>query len=484
MRRELALVALIVAVFAVSLGRTASYGYVWDDRPEIETNASFARPLSEGIRLTQVERAEPSLADLSDLEFTYDSYRPLLFASYWVDLRLWGNDAGALHRTNVVLGVLAILLAYALARLWLRSPVAVIATAVFALHPAQIETVAYISARGDLLAGLFALACACAALRYLDGGHRAWAAAATLLFACSLLSKESLIALPLAIPFLRTEGRRRWILAGVLLALAIVYLPVRGAIVHTTTRPPYVAGALGLPGVLLEYAKIFVLPFDLSIERQPHALYLWLGVVLVPLLVLGRKHPGLVWAAVLLAPSAIAVRSTGVVADRYLYAPMFGLAVALAAIPWKKPVIVAVAIWGALLVVVGWRQVPVWRDVTTLYTHALEMAPDSSSANYRVAVLTGDPALLARAVTLDPRNAAALNNLGVHYLRAGDPATGADLLRRAVTAQPAHFRSWLNLGLAQLALGQHADGCQSIARALAINPRYQAAITQQQRSCR
>ena len=486
-RLELAVLALIVAAYAVSLGRTASYGYVWDDRPEIESNASFDLPLVEGIKLTQTERAAPTLADLPELQFNYDSYRPLLFASYWADVHLWGRDAGALHRTNVVLGALAILMAYLLARRWLRSPVALVATAVFALHPVQIEAVAYISGRGDLLGALFALAAAYGALRFIDGGHRAWAAAAALAFVCSLASKESLIALPFAIPFLRTEGRRRWIVAAILLALAVVYLPVRGAIVSTTTRPPYVAGALGLPGVLLEYAKIFVLPFDLSIERQPHALYAWLGLIVLPLLVLGRKHPGVIWAAVLLAPSAIAVRSAGIVADRYAYAPLFGLAIAVSAIPWKKPVIAAVAVWGALLVVVGWRQVPVWRDVTTLYGHALDMAPDSASANYRVAVLLGEPdgvPLLERAIELDGSYTPALNNLGVHHLQTGEPARAVQLLQRAVAAQPAHFRSWLNLGLAQIATGDRDAGCKSIARALAINPRYDAARREQQQRCR
>ena len=62
--RQLALLVAILAAYVVSLGRTADYGYVWDDVPEIARDPSFDRPLAEGIRLTQVERGATELAGL------------------------------------------------------------------------------------------------------------------------------------------------------------------------------------------------------------------------------------------------------------------------------------------------------------------------------------------------------------------------------------------------------------------------------------
>ncbi len=520
--RELAVLALIVGAFVVSLGRTTAHGYVWDDVPEIERNPVFDRPLVEVLTLTQVERAEPTLADLPGLQFDYDSYRPLVSASYWLDLRLWGRAPGPLHRTSVILGALAIVVAYGVARRWLGGALALVPTALFALHPAQIETVAYLSARGDLLAGLCALLATYAALRALDAPARAraigWTAAAALAFVASLLSKEAYLALPLAIgavALARPDSHRRGWIALALVAVALGYLPIRAAMVTTSSGPAYGAAVIGLPAVLLEYVRIVLLPFDLSIERAPRDGYLAVGWALVGVVVVAAglrarsRQPvaawartalaGLAWWIALIGPAAIAVRTTEVVADRYLYAPLFGLGIAAAAAGaqlaaarprLRIPLVIVAGLWATLLAVVAWRQVPAWHDASTLYRHAAEMAPDSSRAQYRVAFLEiqagrWDRAVprLERAVALDPRNVEALNNLGVHYLRTSRPAEAAAALGQAVAVNPARFRSWLNLGLAQLAQGDQASGCASIARALALNPGYAAAQAEQQRRC-
>ena len=523
--RELAVVAVILAIYAASFARTASYGFVWDDVPEIEHSTSFDRPLGDGLALTQTQRAAGDLAGRVNVPafFGFDSYRPLLFATYWIDIRWWGRDAGALHRTNVVLGGLAILLAYLLARRLLGSPYALIPTAVFALHPLQIETVAYISGRGDLLAGLLALATAYACVRAIDTPRRAraiaWTAAAAIAFAASLLAKESGVALPLAIAAIvaaRTPGspRRRWWIAAALLVVAVAYFPARGAIVTTKTAGPPADTLLGVPGGLLEYARIFVVPFDLSIERLPHASYVAAGwVVAIAAIALvawlwwrGRRRrveidltaAGLAWAIAMLAPSMVALRARNIVADRYAYVAIFGLAVALAAglaqlartRPGAGKLAAGIgALWAAALLVVGWRQVPAWQDMDALYTNAVEMAPDSSSAHYRIAVLDTNAGRwdlavpeLERAIELDPNNVEALNNLGVYQLST-DAAAAEATLQRAVVASPEHFRAWLNLGLAQLALGHRDTGCASISHALAIDPAYAAALAAQRRSC-
>jgi tetratricopeptide (TPR) repeat protein len=345
----------------------------------------------------------------------------------------------------------------------------------------------------------------------------AWTAAAALAFAASLFAKEAGLALPVAIAALvavreSVTPRRRWWIAAVLAAVAVAYLPLRAALVATATAGPSAAALVGAPGALLEYARVAAVPFDLSIERLPHASYTasgWLALIIaVALCVLawrrggraraGLAVAGLVWAAALLGPSLLALRTMNVVADRYAYTAMFGLGVAIAAAARElahvrpqlaKLVAGVAALWAVALLAVGWRQVPVWRDADALYRHAVEMAPDSSRAHYRVAVLDAsadrwDLAVpeLELAIELDPHNVEALNNLGVYQLRTA-PAAAVPTLQRAVAANPAHFRAWLNLGLAQLAVGQPATGCASIARALAIDPSYAAARAAQQRSC-
>jgi Tfp pilus assembly protein PilF len=188
-----------------------------------------------------------------------------------------------------------------------------------------------------------------------------------------------------------------------------------------------------------------------------------------------------------------------VVADRYLYAPLLGLAIAIvlagqlaiAARPrLARPLYAAGALWALLLLVIAWIQVPVWRDNRALYTHAVAMAPDSSNAHYRLAfldVIAGDCASalpeLELAVTLDATNVRAWNNLGVCYLRTQRFADAEPALAHAVEANPAHFRAWFNLGVARLALGKRAEGCAALRRAVEIRPSYDAALRELRASC-
>jgi hypothetical protein len=290
----------------------------------------------------------------------------------------------------------------------------------------------------------------------------------------------------------------------------MVYVPFRAAMINVHEPTPLVDAVAGLPRLLVDALRILALPFDLSIERKVHtgvvvgwvALAVAAGVVVWSWRRTGSRLPlsGFCWFVVLLGPSSIVVQRTGIVADRYLYAPMFGIGIALTALIAKqaippRPVIrhallAAATAWAAITLVVAWRQVSVWRDRSTLYRHALAMEPTSSGATYRVAVLEiqddhWDRAvpLLERAIELDAHNVQALNNLGVYYMRQGRAADAEQLLQRAVATNPAHFRAWTNLGLAQLANREHDAGCRSITRALSINPSYAPAAQARAQAC-
>jgi hypothetical protein len=512
MKRTLASVAVVLAVYLASFVRTADYGWVWDDVPEIALDRSFDGPLASGMSLTQIERSAPALADLPQLQFGYDSYRPLLYASLWLDIRLWGRSPGALHGSNVFLGAVVLLLVYLVAHRLVGSR-AVVVMAIFALHPIQIETVAYISARGDLLASGFVLAATYACLRARE--HVGWMIAATLLFAASLFSKESYILLPLAVAGLALTRRTPWMCVVSMLVVIGVYALVRSLVVTTTSSPAYVDALVAAPGILLQYLRIVLLPFDLSIERLPDDRYTvagWLTAALafagIALVILRRKQLpewvripliGAGWTIALLGPSLVVIATMHVVADRYFYAPMFGAAIAAVVLLDRlvtiyprlaRPLVAAIVVWGAMVMVVGWRQVTVWHDVSSLYRHAAELAPDSSRAQYRVAYLDiqrerWDLAVprLEHAIELDGANAPALNNLGVYLMRKGRFADAEVLLAKAVTVNPARFNSWLNLGISQIQGGNRSAGCASIARALSINPSFAEASLEYSRSC-
>jgi len=521
MRRSLWIVVAIVAVYGALCARAVDYDYAWDDVAEIARSPALDGSFADGIRATQVERIDPTLAHTAGISLAYDSYRPVLFATYWLEARAWGRRPGPMHVDNLLAGAIAIALAYLLARRLVGETLGLVATAIFALHPLHVEAVVYISGRGDLLAGLFALATTLLALRARDSKRRriAWTAAAGVAFAISLLAKESCVGLPLVlVPIGWATGARRrdaWI-PLVLAVVAALVMALRASVIATSSNLAFADAIVRLPAVGLIYLRSAILPFDLSTERPFDPSLVIAGWIVVAAVFAGLAYAvvrrgcprvlpagiaGLAWWAVLIAPTAVVVSSTAVVSDRYMYVPLFGLAIAAGAAvaavvrarPSLRPVAIVVGIvWGGVLLLVTWRQVPVWSNDITLDENAIAMVPDSGAAHWRLGSIQAqasrwdDAAVeLAKAVELDPTNYHALDNLGVVYLRVGRVADAEQVLSRAVGASPprSSYRPLFNLGTAQLLLGKQNIGCESIRRAVTARPGYAPAEQALHASC-
>ncbi len=155
--------ALLLAAFALVYGRAVGHDFVWDDFPNIVDNPHYAAPLAESLRSTQHDHLDPTLLANAGLPVAYESYRPLLFLSYKLDDVAFGRSPWAMHLHNLLLGALAVVLAgWLFAQLLPEPRAALLATALFALHPLQVEPLCYVSARGGLLAAVLALLASCA----------------------------------------------------------------------------------------------------------------------------------------------------------------------------------------------------------------------------------------------------------------------------------------------------------------------------------
>ncbi len=520
---------LIVAAHWIVVGRSLDHELVWDDRLNIEQNEYLGRSFWEGIAATQHDHMSTEFTEHTGRRLVHDSYRPLLFISYSLDVALFGKDATALRAHNLVLGTLMILAVYAVVlRLGHGSALALPITAVFALHPLQVEPVVYVSARSDLLGGLLAMGAAHAVLssadrRYGTAGRLGFAVAAFGSSFLGLWAKEAYAALPLALLCLAVAADRvRAMRLGLLATLfaTLLYVPLRLGTMHGQALPSaeytakawYRLGAIGM-----DYVRVFFLPFSLSTERLYRSGLEWLGwLVWVALGLLammwlrrrdGRGRSDALWVLgglgfmwVLLGPSAIVVAVQDVMADRYMYLPIVGTALSVAvAARWlvrKAPraraaLALAGSLWAVLLCFVSFQQVNVWRNNLSLYTHAMRTEPDSAMAFYRYGYQLASEqrwseaeAALQRAAELNPSKPMILNNLGVAQMRLGRLDQAETAFRKAIgVSRGTHHRAYYNLGLALAQRRDLAEACSAWRAALELYPGYGKARAALNRHC-
>ncbi len=179
LKKWLAAAALVLAVFLAY--QPAWHGrFVWDDDTHLLNNPVIHRP--DG--LTQAW-----------LSGDYLNYWPVTFTVYWLEYNAWGLDPLGYHLVNIALHALSALLVWQVLER-LRIPGALLAAALFALHPVNVESVAWISQLKNVLSLSLGLLSMLFYLRHeRDGGW--WRLAASVgLFVLSALAKGMLLTLP------------------------------------------------------------------------------------------------------------------------------------------------------------------------------------------------------------------------------------------------------------------------------------------------
>ena len=126
----------------------------------------------------------------------FDYYRPLVFLSHALDWQTWGLNPFGYHLRSLILHTMCTVLVLLIGRRLVSGPMAAVAAALFALHPASHEAVYWMAARFDLMATTFTLV----ALWCLTDDRMVWRAIGFVAFALALLSKESAISLIIIAP--------------------------------------------------------------------------------------------------------------------------------------------------------------------------------------------------------------------------------------------------------------------------------------------
>jgi hypothetical protein len=415
---------LLCGLTAAAYSGVVQAGFVFDDYALVAYNESIRSLGSIPSFFAQ------DLWASADTQVASGYYRPLMSTSLALDWRIAGDAPWAYHLHSLGWHLLAVFALHRLLLALTRPLPALLGAGLFALHPLQSEAVVWISARNDLMAAALLLL-ALLLLRPVDASRWRLGLGGALAL-CAVLSKESALLLPLFLLSLdlAEHGRPRgWPRHALLWAAVGLHLAARSlAGVNAAASPPAEGWRLlgaKLPHLVATVGGLLAWPWPLSVGRDlaswglgPSALVA--GLLAFALAVLGllltRQRlvvVGLVWAAMGLAPSVLAVADKGLFGERYLYLGLAGLGLALAG-----------AASGAR---VGRRR---WLGLSLLFA-----LPWCLVIQLRVRDWTDDGALWRAALRDTPCSYVEASLGHVHY-RDGDWAAGVDMFMRALNAEP------------------------------------------------
>jgi len=433
------------------------------------------------------------------------NYFPITLLSHMLDRTLFGDHLGGHHITSVVLHTLNSILLFCalLSMTGARGSSAAVAM-LFAVHPLNVESVAWIAERKNVLSTTFWILSMWAYAGYARRASLALYLCTAAFLALGLLAKPMLVTLPLVFLLLdywpldrirwgrrnaeernRSPARRSlaFLLAEKLPLLAIcaassiatLYAQSRG--ISSTETLPVPARLANAVVAYVRYLGKTVWPADLAMH-YPHpympemggeplegweiagAAMLLFALSVLAIAAVRRRHllVGWFWFLGVLVPTIGLVQvGNQALADRYAYVPAIGLFIAVCwtisgwiarlrtSHPASTRVVFACAGASvAALALVSWYQVGYWRDSISLFESTLAIIPKNPKIRY---------------------------NLANEYRARGNPEEAIRNYRIALETNPESARTWINLGNALRSTGELDAAADAYDSALAREPR-------------
>jgi hypothetical protein len=389
-----------VLIVGVCFANSLPNDFILDDYPIVATNAAI-RTISPIHDLLTPYWGKHSTAGI---------YRPLTIFSFSLEYPVWHRWAGGYRLTNLVIHTVNGFLLFLLARSLLQSlSGALLAAAIYLVHPVHTEPVVGLVGRSELLAAMFFL------LAWLLFRQRR-TALCVLAFLLSLLSKENAIAFPavIALDTWISEGNlrglhRHWRRFGAVLGTGIGYLVLRFSVLQRISIPDisqygdgrltFVQRQLTMGRAFLKYFQLLIAPTEVTGDYNFNSIPIakpgdwlpWFGVItvlatLIFAVSVWRREPilafGILFFYATISPVSNWFIPTGVLlAERFLYLPSAGVCL-LAGWTWTRfpktelqPFLAGGLLATAAVLCISHNYI--WRDQLTYFENMVRVLPNN-----------------------------------------------------------------------------------------------------------
>jgi tetratricopeptide (TPR) repeat protein len=472
------ILALLLGLVALIYSQTLSFAFInFDDPVYVTDNVA----VKGGLTVKGLAWAFDIHSDICMY------YQPLAFVSHMLDCHLFGLNPGLHHLSSVVIhaanAVLLFLILQAMTGSRWRSALAAV---IFAVHPVNVDAVAWISERKTVLCALFWLLGMAAYLAQVRKPATLRYAAVMVCMALGLLTKPVMITFPCALilldiwPLGRTgipvswrglrESIRGKIPLFVLTALWFVTPFLSDTLMAHETTPAMVPYGLRLANAVVAYAKYvthFIWPRDLSIlypypdgipMLQALAALAFLAAVTAACAFRFRSSPGRLigwlWFCGTMFPTSGLILGTlwPERADRWAYIPYIGLAVALA---FSLPGLSRLRSRWALVLV----------SMVVLYLGALAWMARAHTAHFQDSIH-----IFEKALSVIDYHALPHQNLAAAWMEKKDYHRAMHHLSIILDHEPDHGPASYNMGLCLAETGRPEEALSYFETALTLDP--------------
>lgn len=469
----LAFAGVILAVL-LTFGRTLTHGFVDLDDRLLVTDNPVVREMSPWSLTKDFTTYDPEL------------YVPLTFLSYQIDYVAGGYSAFVYHAHNLILHATnAALVLVFLFLLTDNLALAIAAAFLFAIHPIQTEAVAWISARKDLQSAFFFLVSLIEYLLFRTSNNRWHWAGSIMSFLLGLLSKVSILFLPLMLIQIDREKFHKNLQRTMLDTLPFFALSVIFGFVALGGKTDVLSATHPVETLLMAAKNVtftfesFFLPVHLSVlypYTQPISIFspdfflpILLCLAIASITVASRKSvPSLLFSGAFflltLAPSFLNFAKGGdifITSDRYAYLPTIALSLFVCSLiqsitkktsvpSWLQtmsPVGLFVILCSLVLIPLSIAQAGVWQSTETLFLQTQSLYPDFWQSAFA---------------------------LGNAYRAERDYPRAIETYKRAIAEKPTAADPHVNLGGAYREQGHLEEALKEYDTGIALNPHVSA----------